>query len=185
MNCTHTWKMYTGLTESFEYCGLCDVKKGHEADNIIVKGDLLEKRKGYVPLPISVAFKEAWQCSDFFDSLKYSANPFMGLLKDTPGLAAWLPTTPLTVEERIHDVCCNSLKMSGTQPKLMFISCANFLSLQTSLRHKAAYECSPVDRGSVGGIRLAMLGGYLEVRPTMYLNDSQFISSDKIEVFNE
>lgn len=28
-DCRHIWKMYEGLTECFEYCGECDIKKPH------------------------------------------------------------------------------------------------------------------------------------------------------------
>jgi hypothetical protein len=30
MTCNHTWKLYEGITNRFEYCTQCDVKKGEE-----------------------------------------------------------------------------------------------------------------------------------------------------------
>lgn len=62
MNCTHSWKMYTGLTESFEYCSACDIKRGQEPERPVglTSGMALMRSEGAEMTCYGKIMKEAW-----------------------------------------------------------------------------------------------------------------------------
>lgn len=53
MSCSHAWKTYQGLRESFEYCSKCDIKKSNIHPATLLKelyeGDPWEVTKTYSP----------------------------------------------------------------------------------------------------------------------------------------
>lgn len=62
--CTHEWKLYEGLTESFKYCILCGVKLSE------------------CPSELSATLKALYN-DDFLKRCVYSKNPFLPLLDDS------------------------------------------------------------------------------------------------------
>lgn len=154
MNCNHVWKMYTGLTDSFEYCTGCDVKKGQEVavainyvgptpqtkeyktvyrtkSGALVESEELESaianidlRKHFVRSTQKVIDSVYKQCIGDFKDLYYSENPMLAVLPK-PEIVAQPPLVVLSKEEQIINQACERVQ-AGKYANTLYMPVAEF-----------------------------------------------------------